>query len=225
MPRPALSEEAVQQQRDRALQAALDLFTRQGVENVSVRAVASAVGLSPMALYRYFPGGKEELLATLRGSGFEALAAQLGQAVAGVVDPVDRLLRLVLAMVQYATQRPDLYRLMFDVTQSADGDEYLAQRRMRAWRQAADVFDEVLEAGLLQGERETLPHLFFAAIHGIIAFELSRQPDPRRRMSQLMGPMLEMLFRGSSASPEAIRKIHRLFPTSNPEPVTRRRPR
>lgn len=222
MPRRALSEEVVQQQRGRALQAALELFIHQGVEAVSVRSVASALELSPMALYRYFPGGKGELLATLRGQAFEDLATQLEQAAAGVDEPIDRILSLTRAMVRFGTSQPGLYRLMFDVTQPEERDEYLAVRRERAWRPAVEAFDAAVRAGLLSGERELLPHLFFAAVHGIIVFELSMQPDPRRRLERLLGPMVETFFRGSGGGSATLRKVRQALrgkksPLAHPE--------
>lgn len=220
MPRPPLSEEALHQQRERVLRAAFALFTRQGVESVSLRAVAQKLEMSPMALYRYFPGGKGELLATLRGHGFEELTAELEQAIAGVDDLIERLLRLTLALTRFGTSRPELYRLMFDVTQQEERDEYLATRRKRAWQTASTCFAAAIRAGLLRGDPKTLPHLFFAAIHGVIAFELSTQPDPDRRLSRLIGPMLETLFRGSGGSLATLRRVRRTFPTVNHPPVT-----
>ncbi|MDY7229588.1 TetR/AcrR family transcriptional regulator [Hyalangium rubrum] len=222
MARPPLSPEAVQQQRERALRAAFVLFTRHGVESVSLRAVAQELEMSPMALYRYFPGGKGELLATLRGSGFEALAAELESAIVGVDDLLERLLRLTLALIHFATSQSALYRLMFDVTQEEEHDVYLATRRERAWRTASTCFAAAIRAGLLRGDPKTLPHVFFAAIHGVIAFEFSTQPDPDRRLSRLIGPMLETLFRGSGGSLATLRRVRRTFRASNPPPVTRR---
>jgi AcrR family transcriptional regulator len=222
MPRPALTEEAVQRQRERALQAAFVLFTRQGVESVSLRAVAQELELSPMALYRYFPGGKGELLATLRGRGFEALAAELEQAISGVDDLIDRLLCLTLALIRFAMSRPELYRLMFDVTQAEERDPYLSTRRERAWQPAFACFAAAIRAGLLRGDPKTLPHLFFAGLHGVIAFEFSTQPDPDRRLSRLIGPMLETLFRGSGGSLATLRKVRRTLRTTNLPPDTRR---
>lgn len=222
MPRPTLSEEAVQQLRERALDAALALFARQGLEAVTLRAVAHELALSPMALYRYFPDGKGELLATLRGRGFEELASELGQAISGVEEPIDRILRLTLALIRSATSRPELYRLMFDVTQEEERDEYLATRRERAWQTASACFAEAIRAGLLRGDPKTLPHLFFAAIHGVIAFEFSAQPDPDRRLNRLLGPMVETLFRGSGGSLATLRRVRRTFRSATPSPVTRR---
>jgi len=212
MPKPALSDAVVQQQRNRALHSALDLFTRAGIEAVSVRAVAGAIGLSPMALYRYFPGGRADVLATIRGSGFDELADQLAAVSSKPSDPIQHILQLTHVLVRFATDKPDLYRLMFNLTQPEERDPYLASRRRRAWTHAVAPFEAALRTGLLRGNPAVFPHLFFAAIHGVIVFELSGQPDPRRRLGQLIGPMVETMFRGSGARPATLRKLRQAFP-------------
>jgi AcrR family transcriptional regulator len=209
MPRPALSEDLVQQQRDRALKVALELFLKHGVEAVSVRAIATAVGLSPMALYRYFGDGKGELLATLRGKAFEDLGTELERCVVGITDPVDQILGMTKVMVQFASRQPELYRLMFDVRQAEEGVAYLAEQRRRAWQIVSAPFTEAIQRGLLRGAPDILPHLFFAAMHGAILFELSGQPYPSRRLTRLLLPMLETLFAGAEAGPATIRKVRR----------------
>ncbi|WP_224244307.1 TetR/AcrR family transcriptional regulator [Hyalangium gracile] len=220
MPRPALSEEVVQEQRERALRAASALFSRHGVESVSVRAIAQALKVSPMGLYRYFPGGKAELLATIRGRGFEQLAVELEQARAETEDPLDRILRLLRAMLRFATRQPELYRMMFDVTQPEERDEYLATRRARAWQPAFTSFEAAIRAGVLRGDPRTVPHLFFAGVHGVIAFEHSTQPYANRRLDRLIGPMLETLFRGSGGSLATLRRVRQTFRTPKHPPDT-----
>ena len=60
-------------------EAAVDLIARYGYEAVSMRRLASEVGVQAAALYRYFPT-KEDLLFSLMRAHMEALA-ESGQAV------------------------------------------------------------------------------------------------------------------------------------------------
>lgn len=209
MPRPPLSDEAVEQQRERAIRVAVDLFVREGAEAVSVRSIASAVGLSPMALYRYFPNGKDELLTTVRGGGFEQLAAELETAIGQKSDPIDQIASSAEALVRFACQRPGLYRLMFDMTQPEEKDAYLATRRARAWELAKKPFETAARAGLIRRHKDDCHHLVFAAVHGVISFELSAQPYLERRIDRLLVPMLEVLFTGLGSEPATIRRLRR----------------
>jgi AcrR family transcriptional regulator len=207
MPRLALSALEVEQQRRRSLDAALHLFVQHGAPGVSMRAIASEVALTAMALYRYFPGGKNEVLATLRGRGFDGLAEQFEQASRLSADSLDRFLALVRALVTFARENSALYRLMFDLTQPEEQEAFLAARRARAWSIPEGTLHALIDAGLLQADRELFPHLVFAAVHGVLCFELSAQPNPARRSDRLLGPMLETLFRGSGAGPAVLRKL------------------
>src|SRR5262245_56437886 len=63
-PRPATA--------DRILRAARNLFEREGATGVSMRRVAAAVGLSPMAIYRHFPN-REALLKRIGDDSFDAI--------------------------------------------------------------------------------------------------------------------------------------------------------
>lgn len=213
MGRPAHSQDYIAAERHRILTAAFTLFGREGVSAVGLRSIGEAVGLSAMGLYRYFPSGKGEILATIRGRGFEELGEVFRLASAGVEHPIERILRLCEAIVTFATTRSDLYRLMFDVTQTeleiVAGEVITAQRR-QAWSYAAEAFDAAVSQRMLHGDRAILPHLFFAGIHGVIEFELSRQSDPRRNLERLIKPMIRTLLKGSGASAPALRRVGRL---------------
>ncbi|MDI1433652.1 TetR/AcrR family transcriptional regulator [Polyangium sorediatum] len=54
-PRPSLTV-------DRVVEAAVTIADEQGLDAVTVRSVAQALGASPMSVYTYVPGGKTELL-------------------------------------------------------------------------------------------------------------------------------------------------------------------
>ena len=213
MARAAHSEAYVAEQRDRILDAAFAIFRREGVDAVSLRAIAEGVGLSAMALYRYFPGGKAEVLAAVRARGFAELAAAFHSAAAATRRPVERILALGAVVVRLAMTQPDLYRLMFEVTQpelERLAGETIALQRRRAWGHAVEAFRVAVARGLLRGDPELLPHIFFAGIHGVVEFELSRQSDPHRNVARLMKPMLKTLLAGCGASAAALRRVDTL---------------
>ncbi|SEF87672.1 transcriptional regulator, TetR family [Actinacidiphila yanglinensis] len=58
---PAYRRMSVEQRREQLLAAALDLFGHRRPEDVSIEDVAAAAGVSRPLVYRYFPGGKQQL--------------------------------------------------------------------------------------------------------------------------------------------------------------------
>src|SRR5260370_27972470 len=61
----------------RIARAARRLLDKEGAESVTMRRVASAVGITPMALYRHYPN-RDGLLNALADVGFVELSEKLG---------------------------------------------------------------------------------------------------------------------------------------------------
>ncbi|WP_128381207.1 TetR/AcrR family transcriptional regulator [Streptomyces cavernae] len=60
-PTPAYRRLSVEERRSQLLEAALTLFAHRAPEEVSLDDVAEAAGVSRPLVYRYFPGGKQQL--------------------------------------------------------------------------------------------------------------------------------------------------------------------
>ena len=96
---------------DRITAAAGRLLDRSGAEAVTMRHVAKAVGITPMALYRHF-ANREGLLHALADAGFTELAARLEAAVAqGSAER--RLAANLDVFLDFALEKPRLFELMF----------------------------------------------------------------------------------------------------------------
>lgn len=96
--------------RETLIAAALRLL-EEGDEEVGLRAVARAAGVSAMAPYRHF-ADKTALFAAVSGRGFAMLHAALSAADSHP-DPREALLAQGLAYRAFARAHPALFRLMF----------------------------------------------------------------------------------------------------------------
>ncbi|MFJ9741455.1 TetR/AcrR family transcriptional regulator [Streptomyces sp. NPDC101166] len=70
---PAYRRLSVEERRRQLLDAALGLFAHRLPEDVSLDDVAEAAGVSRPLVYRYFPGGKQQLYEAALGSAAEEL--------------------------------------------------------------------------------------------------------------------------------------------------------
>jgi AcrR family transcriptional regulator len=87
------------------------LLDKDGAEAVTMRRVAKAVGITPMAIYRHY-SDRTALLNALADEGFEDLAARLmGKRFSGSVE--QRLMKLGDIHLEHALRNPRLYELMF----------------------------------------------------------------------------------------------------------------
>jgi len=110
--RPSLSDAAKEMKRTEIASIALRLFLEEGFESVSMRRLGKEVGMTPMALYRYFPS-KLDILINLWGHildlAFENVAAIKGQ----THDQRDQLCQVCNAYVGYWRDNPAHYHLVF----------------------------------------------------------------------------------------------------------------
>ena len=91
--------------------AARRLLDKEGTEAVTMRRVAKAVGVTPMAIYRHYPD-RASLLNALADEGFEELTAFLaGKKFSGSVE--GQLTKMVEIYLEHALQKPRLFELMF----------------------------------------------------------------------------------------------------------------
>jgi AcrR family transcriptional regulator len=87
-----------------------------GIEGLSLRAMARAVGVSQTAPYRHF-NDKAELLAALATRGYRKLLAELeGAARRAGVNPIEQMHAFAHSYVNYAVANPELFKLMFGPT-------------------------------------------------------------------------------------------------------------
>ncbi|WP_282693335.1 TetR/AcrR family transcriptional regulator [Streptomyces sp. CC208A] len=70
---PAYRRLSVEERRGQLLEAALGLFAHRAPEDVSLDDVAEAAGVSRPLVYRYFPGGKQQLYEAALRSSADAL--------------------------------------------------------------------------------------------------------------------------------------------------------
>ncbi|MDN3268693.1 TetR/AcrR family transcriptional regulator [Streptomyces sp. MA15] len=99
-PTPAYRRLSVEERRSQLLEAALSLFAHRAPEDVSLDDVAEAAGVSRPLVYRYFPGGKQQLYEAALKSAADELRdcfdePRAGPLLARMTRAVDRYLAFV----------------------------------------------------------------------------------------------------------------------------------
>ena len=99
-PTPAYRRLSVEERRSQLLAAALGLFAHRAPEEVSLDDVAEAAGVSRPLVYRYFPGGKQQLYEAALRSAAEELQHCFDEPRTGPLLPrLSRALDRYLAFV------------------------------------------------------------------------------------------------------------------------------
>jgi len=182
----------------RALVAeALRVVERRGLEELSLRALARALGVSPRAPYRHF-ATKEDLLAAVAAEGFRMSAAFTASRIAKATGPAAQLQSAVEAYVLFAVDHPAAFRVMYApyaaVRESAP--ELLAARgeghavMMGLIRDCQDV------GALRAGDPMQLGLALWSTMHGLAVLLVEGQlgrfdrPAPAAKLATLVARLL-----------------------------------
>lgn len=150
--------------REAVLAAARARLERDGVDQLSLRAVARDLGVTAPALYAYCEG-KGELLAALAAAHFERLAERF--AAVDADDPVERMRALSLAYVEHALESPPLFELMFRYPPVSGAGVEAFPPATRAFELATAAIAEAARAGRLRVADVGLAAMtMWAAVHG-----------------------------------------------------------
>src|SRR5258707_3657648 len=144
------------------LSAALEHLETYGEEALSMRELASRLGLSPRALYRYYPD-RATLEAAIAEEGFRRLRAVLVEAV-GVRDGKDALRAVAAAYLAFAQAHASLYTLLMRFQMHTPG---LLQAGHELWTLVVQLVGQVVEPERAASAAVAL----WAFLHGFIQLE------------------------------------------------------
>ncbi|MDL9978164.1 TetR/AcrR family transcriptional regulator [Microbacterium sp. ASV49] len=152
--------------REAIVAAATGILEREGLDALTMQAVAAAVGVRAPSLYKRVRSRNDVIRLVMEGVA-EDLGNALDTAVRGIPDPRERALALLDATRAFAHARPNAYSLLF----ARLPDDALADPEVLAGTIAAVLSvstDLVGEEDALAGAR-TLT----AWVHGFVTMELA----------------------------------------------------
>lgn len=162
--------------RDELIEAATELLaSAPHPDEVSIRAVARAAGVSPTATYRHF-ADRDELVHAAVGSCFGEFAAEMLEATAGEADPFERLRAAGRSYLDYAMAEHGHYRVLFSNPVPMHSELVEADSAGKA---AFDQLVEIVQACLDAGARTRsddavyLSYQVWTWMHGIVDLRIT----------------------------------------------------
>ncbi|HEY9219696.1 MAG TPA: TetR/AcrR family transcriptional regulator [Phenylobacterium sp.] len=154
----------------RLFKEAREILETEGLEALSLRALANRVGITPGAMYHHYDS-KSALLAELAVCGFDEMRAQFVGADAHA--PIGGRLRAwAVAYVAFAARQPAFYSLMFDPRIGTAPQVRVARERAFA------ALETLLASVVVQQARESEPVdkiavAVWAAAHGAASLTIN----------------------------------------------------
>lgn len=152
------------------LDRAADVIAEQGIETLSLRALARDIGVSHAAPARHFRD-KADLLRALATEGSQRLTTYVFAAAdAAGADPLKRYEALGRAYVQFSLEFPAYYKTATHPEVAARADDELRAARRHWHAVVAQAAREAQEAGWLPGEDiEDIVMFSIATVRGVAA--------------------------------------------------------
>jgi AcrR family transcriptional regulator len=182
--------------RSALLEHAGKILRAEGLEALTLRAVARAAGVSQTAPYRHF-ADRRALMAAIAAEGFGELHRAMGAAMS---DGGGRegFKGIALAYVRFAVANPALYRVMFgpEVANTADLPE-LASASRGSLRFVQAGLEQLQAAGLVRaGDAAVMAIACWAALHGTVSLILDGQAETVTDVDTLVDATAQLVMFG-----------------------------
>ena len=171
-----------QETRHEILSAARALVVERGARSLTVRELAGRVDFTAPALYRYFEGGRDEILLALAAQDLDHLSAHL-LTVPDALPVDERLIELGLAYIQFAREHPAELDLLFESLGALSSEAQDGSLEVLTPTPLFQIIQSVLEDGIAQGVLHArdeddvmlMWHGAWAMVHGLVAVERTHQ--------------------------------------------------
>ena len=168
--------------REALLEAALRIADSEGVEAISMRALAREAGVSSAAPFRHFPDKQALLDAIAEKAGLE-VDLKLDEAATDCADALTQFRAMTVAYVRYAAEHPTLFDLIH--SRSAVSGRFLGQINDERRLKLITLIIEGQNAGLIpDADPELITLTSEALTHGLARMIADRHPRVRDLSSE-----------------------------------------
>ncbi len=170
--------------------------------SLSIRAIASAVGVTPPSIYLHFSDRNELIFAVCERQS-EHIEKAMEAAAAGVSDPWERLRRRGRAYLEWGLANPEHYRILMMSHSEATPDRFTDERLAgMAGLQAvaSDLIAGVAEGRFAPaGDTLRVSELLWMVVHGMVSLLICKPGFPFGSAEDVYEAMFELLYKGISA--------------------------
>jgi AcrR family transcriptional regulator len=186
--------------RQEILDAASELFVREGYENVSMRRIADRIEYSPTTIYLYFKD-RADLLENVCKETFSRLVKKLSRILEQQGDPVECLKHGLIAYIEFGLENPDHYRATFMMPVPKDLSEKKLHQEDSPGMQAFSflrrgITDSIEKGKMPKMDVELASQTLWAGIHGLTSLLITHSGFPWVRREKLIHSMVDTLVEG-----------------------------
>ncbi len=161
------------------LDAARDLFMKEGYENVSIRKIADKIEYSPGTIYLYYKS-KGEIFFVLCFMAFDKFYNEQIKAD-DISDPIEKLRESGRIYLRFAMENPEYYELMFLMKAPLEDyyEDVKSDTGSKSFDYLRDTIQECIDAGYFKGyDLMTATINTWAIVHGLATLHIKERLKP-----------------------------------------------
>lgn len=186
------SDIEVNEFRDTLCDAAIKIIAEDGIDALTLRCLASEVGISRQTPYRYFRN-KSELVEEVFVRCHQTFIDYCEAAVDGVIDPREKLRNIRDVAPKFYREQQNIYKVMWNAQLNQPMprvDELRSYEMMRL----TSFFNEAIEQNIVTGDPVVLAIMFTNAIDSLSRFESLPEDEKLVTPDQLADFIEETFF-------------------------------
>lgn len=197
--------EKKKQSRRRIIDAAREVFFRDGFMPANLDEVAEKAGVAKGTLYRYFESKADLYVAVLADNG-KVFTDKLQEAVEVADSPSEQLRRLSRFYLEHWLRHRDYFEIFWAIdNQKVIGDlpREVIEEVSKLWEQSLAVLTQVLERGVAAGEIQPcdtweVANILWTVANALIQSDATgmRRELRRRPLEEVYTDAIELLLRG-----------------------------
>ena len=186
---------------ERVAAVALEILEHEGPEAVSMRRLAQAVGITPMAIYHHFPS-REALLTTVTDREFAKLLSHMqAHPIHGTTE--EKLIAVMEGYVDYAFAQPRVFDFVFSRVRpgARQFPKDFRARRSPTLNPIADLLAAEMEKGQLKKDDVwEVAFALWAHVHGyLVLYRAGRIGLSEKQFRELLHRSMRRFLHGLKA--------------------------
>jgi AcrR family transcriptional regulator len=197
--RPRAARGEGERLRGEILRAAERLLIDKGsADAVSIRGVATSVGVTPPSIYLHFED-KDELIFAVCQEQFQRLESLIDAALEGIDDPLERLRKMGETYVRFGVEHPEQYRILLMGKGEVSIEDFQDGRMagVSTFQRLMSSIEACMDAGIFRRQDVFLVATgIWTLVHGVTSMRITIPEFPFVGEQALLDHVLDTYARG-----------------------------
>ena len=189
-------QQLMDMRRQRILEAAMDIFSRDGFHRADVEEIAAQAGVGKGTVYRHF-GNKEDLFLAVVEWGLDTLYQRIDEAIDPLSDPLEKLETFLTYYTSFFARNRNFYRVLVQEVERIHRERGRVQSK---WGAFLGWLSAVVREGIEKGVIKPLDPMSLAvALAGMTNFLLHKWliSEEEYPLERELAVIRELFFKGA----------------------------